>query len=229
MNHGLDFDINFNENFVFRCGTVIGFYSPKSEIVISKNQLKELEWFCFEHIYINVCVKGLVLFILPDFMDKEYAIFKLKDIFQVENYYILDPLKLDKNIINYTVYDVKMGIFKTSNEKEPLMLGYDSLDYFTSDWFGEIFEVRYAKKHKGISATLFDDESLTIKDILMVNKDVEYDCETIIGRIYYHISLFNYLNYIHKKMVKSRAMIYYSIGIVLIIGMITLLSVKATI
>lgn len=151
MNHVLDFDINFNENFVFRCGMVVGFYSPKSEIAISKNQLKELEWFCFEHI--NVCVKGLVLFILPDFMDKEYAVSKLKDIFQVKNYYTLDPLKLDRNIINYTVYDVKHGIFKTSNEKEPLMLGHDTLDYFVSDWFGEVFEVRYAKKHKGISAT----------------------------------------------------------------------------
>lgn len=222
--HNLDFNINFDESFVFRCGSVVGFYSPKNDrIDIHQNKLNELSYYCFEKI--DVFIDGLELFIIPDFIDREYSIFKLKEVFNVNTHYVLDPLKMDKHDIKYKIYDAKQGVFETTNVKELLMLDCYTLDYFTSDWFGEIFEVRYAKKHKGISATLFDGESLTIKDILMVNKDVEYDCETIIRRIYYHISLFNYLNYIHKKMIKSR----YSIGIVLIIGMITLLSIKATI
>lgn len=216
--HNLDFNINFDESFVFHCGSVVGFYSPKNDrIDIHQNKLNELSYYCFEKI--DVFIDGLELFIIPDFIDREYSIFKLKEVFNVNTHYVLDPLKMDKHDIKYKIYDAKQGVFETTNVKELLMLDCYTLDYFTSDWFGEVFEVRYGKKSKGWSSDgSLDYETLTIKDIIMVNKDVEYDCETIIRRLYYHLSLFNYLNYVHKKMVKLRQLFYYSVVIIVSIG-----------
>lgn len=227
MNGGLELNFNYKEDFIFRCGMVVGFYSSERTDVIKTEEISKIKKNGLYHV--NANIGGLILFIVPKHLNSDYIVYKFKEVFGVENFYKFDPIKLDKHIITYKVFDMRNGIFETNNLIEVLISDCYSLDYFTSDYFDERIETRFSKKSKGwgYSDDLIDKDDVVIKDII-IKDNIKYDCETIIRQLSYHLSLYNYISYYYEKMKSRRTIFWYSVMIIFIVTIITLMIMKKT-